>query len=335
MHSDETVHPLASHEVPHIAPPLPGNVRAILRVTNEFFLRTLDSMASLAGDDLIKALVYTALWTANVKHITHSTTANLQFAAFDKVPSDDMRQPVSVMALSNALRIPYETVRRYVQTLLNEGSCVRVERKGLIVPAAVIARQDHLGTMRANNASLLRFLADLRRVGFDFKPYRHRLPQTVPLPADGEPMLNARAVARIVGELVMHGIDLLGRLHESDFLYAVIFTAIWTSNVRHITATKDNLKYGALTQLPPDEMRRPVTVHAIAGSLRIPYETVRRYANRMVRDGSAMRIGNKGLIVPRERLAVEAGFEGTRNAYIQTERTVAALHRAGFDFSSY
>src|SRR3569833_2444054 len=99
-------------EVAHTAPPLPGNVRAILRVGNEFFLRTLDSMASLADDDLVKALVYTAMWTANVKHITHSVAANQQFSAFTSLPPDEMREPVSVMALSNALRIPYESVRR-------------------------------------------------------------------------------------------------------------------------------------------------------------------------------------------------------------------------------
>jgi hypothetical protein len=334
MPSDETIRPLANHEVMHVAPPQPGNVRAILRVTNEFFMRTLDSMASLAGDDLIRALVQTAMWTSNVKHITHSP-ASLQYAGFDSVVPDDMRQPVSVMALSNALRIPYETVRRHVQALLKDGRCVRLDRKGFIVPAAVIGAEDYRAAMRANYPSLLRFLADLKRAGFDFAPYRHRLPQTVSLPAAGEPMLNGRAVARIVGEVVMHGIDLLGRLHENDFIYAVIFTAIWTNNVEHITATADNVKYGALNDLPPDEERRPVTVHAISRSLRIPYETVRRYANKMVKNGSARRVGNRGLIVPRERLAVDAGFEGARLTYIQTERTVTALHRAGFDFSGY
>ena len=322
-------------EVAHTAPPLPGNVRAILRVGNEFFLRTLDSMASLADDDLVKALVYTAMWTANVKHITHSVAANQQFSAFDSLPPDEMREPVSVMALSNALRIPYETVRRYVHTMLNEGRCVRLNRKGFIVPAAVIGSEAHRKAMRANFPSLLRFLTELKRAGFDYAPYRHRLPHTVPLPAPGEPMTNSRAVTRVLGEMVMHGVDLLGRLHESDFLYALIFTAIWTTNVHHITASNDNLKYGGLTELPPDETRRPVTVHALATSLRIPYETVRRYANKMVANGSAVRVGNKGLIVPRERLAVEEGFEGTRNAYIYIERTVGALHRAGFDFSAY
>ncbi|HEY2419088.1 MAG TPA: hypothetical protein VGH84_14285 [Steroidobacteraceae bacterium] len=335
MTIQETLHGSGVHEVAHTAPPLPGNVRAILRVGNEFFLRTVDSVASLVDDDLVKALVYTAMWTANVRHITHSVAANQQFAAFDSVPPDEMRQPVSVMAISNALRIPYETVRRYVHTLLNEGRCVRVDRKGFIVPAAVIGSVAHRNTMRASYPSLLRFVTELRRAGFDFGPYRHRLPQTVPLPPTGEPMSNSRAVTRVLGEMMMHGIDLLGRLHENDFLYAVIFTTIWTTNVHHITATNDNMKYGALMELPPDEARRPVTVHAIASSLRIPYETVRRYANKMVKNGSAVRVGNKGLIVPRERLAVESGYEGTRDAFIQIERTVAGLYRAGFDFSAY
>jgi hypothetical protein len=335
MTTHETLHAPAARDAVHIAPPLPGNVRAILRVGNEFFLRTLDSMALLAGDDLIKALVYTAMWTANVRHITHSVATNQQFSGFDMIPPDEMRRPVSVMALSNALRIPYETVRRYVHTMLNEGRCTRIDRKGFIVPAAAIGGEAHRKAMRSSYPSLIRFVSELKRAGFDFALYRDRLPQTVPLPPLGEPMANSRAVTRVLGEMVMQGIDLIGRMHENDFLYAVIFTTIWTTNVRHITATTDNVKYGALNELPPDEARRPVTVHAIATSLRIPYETVRRYANKMVKNGSAIRVGNKGLIVPHARLAVEQGFEATRAGYMQVERTVAGLHRAGFDFSAY
>jgi len=335
MTNQEVFHGTGVQEAVYSVPALPGNARAILRVGNEFFLRTLDSMGSLVDDDLIKALVYTAMWTANVKHITHSVTANQQFSGFDNVAPDEMRQPVSVMAISNALRMPYETVRRYVHTLLNEGRVARVDRKGFIVPAAVIGSAAHRNAMRANYPSLMRFLTELKRAGFDFGLYRQRLPHTVPLPAQGEPMANSRAVTRVLGEMVMNAIDLLGRLHENDFLYAVIFTTIWTTNVHHITATTDNVKYGALLELPPDEARRPVTVHAVASSLRIPYETVRRYANKMVKNGSAVRVGNKGLIVPRERLAVPSGIDATRDGYNQVERTVAALHRAGFDFGSY
>ncbi len=182
MTAHETMHGTGIHEVAHSAPSVPRNARAILRVGNEFFLRTLDSMASLVDDDLIKALVYTAMWTSNVKHITDSPTANHQFSNFNAIVPDEMRRPVSVMAISNALRIPYETVRRYVHTLLNEGRCVRVDRKGFIVPAAVLGSVAHRNTMRANYPSLLRFLSELKRAGFDFEPYRHRLPHTVPLP---------------------------------------------------------------------------------------------------------------------------------------------------------
>jgi DNA-binding transcriptional regulator YhcF (GntR family) len=335
MASELNPQPAGRVEAPaHVAPPVPANVRAILRVGNEFFLRSIDSMAGLAGDDLIKALIYGAMWTANVKHITNSP-ANAQYSAIDEIPPDDLRMPVSVMALSNTLRIPYETVRRYVHTLMNEGACLRVGRKGFIVPAAVHARQAQREAIRENYPSLLRLLAELKRAGFDFAPYRRRLPQTKALPANGEMPSNARAILRVAMELVMHGIDVLGSMHNDDFLLALIFTAIWTSNVHHITSTADNLRYGALNDLPPDELRRPVTVHAVANSLRIPYETVRRYANRMVKDGSAVRIGGRGLIVPRERLAVDAGFDSVRNAYIHIDRTIAGLHRAGFDFSGY
>ncbi|MEJ1967678.1 MAG: hypothetical protein WDN03_03425 [Rhizomicrobium sp.] len=320
----------------HSGQPVPANVRAVLRVGNEFFLRCIDSMAAVAGNDLIKALVFTAIWTANVKHITNSA-ANRRYAGMDEIPPDALRKPVSVLAISNSLCIPYETVRRYVQTLLREGTCIRVGGKGVLVPAEVVARGSHHDAIREGVPSLLRFLTDLKRVGFDFAPYRHRLPTTVPMPMpqDGTPPPNMRAVLRVVMEMMMRGIDELGILHKGDFLYAIIFTAIWTANVRHITASSENLKYGGLTELPPDEARRPITVNAVASSLRMPYETVRRYAGKMVQDGSAVRIGVKGLIVPRERLAIEDGYESVRSVYANIERSMLALYRAGFDFSGY
>ena len=58
------------------------------------------------GGDLMKRLVYTAIWTANVKHITNSAPA-----AMRAVLPDSQRQPVGVLAISRSLRLPYETIR--------------------------------------------------------------------------------------------------------------------------------------------------------------------------------------------------------------------------------
>ncbi len=312
----------------------PPNVRAIMRVGADFFLRSIDSMARVMNDDLILSLVYSAMWTANVKHITNSA-ANIEYGALEHLPPDAMRAPVSAMALANSLRMPYETVRRYVHALLKAGMCVRIGHKGYIVPNDVLARPSQHKAILEGLPSLQRFLGDLKRAEFNFEPYRRVLPNTVPIPPDGATPANIRSLLRAGTELILRGIDMLGRLRGDDFLAGLLFTAIWTANVQHITASPENLKFGGLHELPPDELRRPVTVHALAASLRIPYETLRRTANRLVQDGVAVRIGNKGLIVPRHQLVDLDSYDTVRRSYANIVRAVADLHRAGFDFRDY
>ena len=312
----------------------PPNARAVVRVANDFLLRGLDAMARQAGDDLILALVFNAMATANLRRITQSA-ANLEYGGIDQVPPDALRTPASILAIANSLRIPYETVRRTVHILLGRGLCRRVSHRGYIVPAEIDNRPEERRALALGHASLLRLLADLKRAGFDFEPYRAILPQTVPTPPDGGLPPNVRACARFAAEIVMRGIDTLGHIHGDDFLAALVFTAIWTANVQHITASPDNLTFGGLRNLPPDEARRPVPVSAIAAALRIPYETVRRCVARLTREGKAVRVARKGVIIPRDKLATAVGFDTVRSSNINIARLVSQLHRAGFDFSGY
>jgi DNA-binding transcriptional regulator YhcF (GntR family) len=314
--------------------PAPANARAILRVGNEFFVRSIDAVVAAQDNDLIAALIFTALWIANVRHITYSP-ANLRFGGMDELPPDAMRRPVSVQALANTLQIPYETVRRYVQAMIKSGNCIRVGKRGLIIPAAVHNQPHRRRAFHDGLQSLLRFLGDLKRVGFDFAPYRRRLTNTVPLAASGEMPANGRALLRVSMELVMRGVDTMGRLHGGDFLSGMIYTTIWTANIRHITCSGDNLKYGGMNQLPPDELRRPVTVNAVAGALRLPYETTRRYVSALVRDGSAVRIDGEGVIIPKAQFVRPEYYEAARHSYGNIVQMMSDLHRAGFDFHSY
>jgi DNA-binding transcriptional regulator YhcF (GntR family) len=123
--------------------------------------RLLDGMR-LLGDhwngDVLRALVFTALWTANVKHVTNTAPA-----ASQTVLPDELRKPVSVLAISDSLRLPYETVRRHVAALEKEGICHRVGRQGWIVPGAT-HRKFASRAVRTHDL-LVSLLADLRRAG--------------------------------------------------------------------------------------------------------------------------------------------------------------------------
>jgi hypothetical protein len=305
---------------------LPPNVRAVIRVATESFQRSIAGLAASDGNDLIRVLVFNAIWLGNVQNAAGTAEAE-QAGLLDALP-DERRIPVSVLGIANSLRMPYETVRRYSHTLLNAGSCVRLPSRGLIVPQAVHNRPARVELVESSHGQIVHLLDGLKRAGFDFEPYRR------PVAKPEDATANIRAIFRHWVEAVMRGLDNNSRILD-DMLSSLVYNAIWGANVAHITASADNLRYGALEELPPDELRVPVTVNTVSSIMSIPYETTRRYANRLVRDGYAVRKGGRGLIIPREKLNQAPALEAIRLNYAVLLRLIGEVHRAGFDFSGY
>lgn len=121
-------------------------------------LAALKVLRGFFDGDLMTGLVFTAIRAANVKHITNTTPG----ANRDILPDSD-RRPVSVMAISNSMKLPYETVRRHTAKLMKQGICVRVGRNGLVVPAAAYRKM----TLEAGTVVQLvfDFMDDLRASG--------------------------------------------------------------------------------------------------------------------------------------------------------------------------
>ena len=116
------------------------------------------AMRDFWGGDLMKGLVFTAIWTANVKHV-----ANTSLATSSTVLADSQRQPVSVGVVSRSLRLPYETIRRHADALMREGLCVRAGRQGLIVLAST-HEQTEAGAI-VGYRLVVEFIGELRRAG--------------------------------------------------------------------------------------------------------------------------------------------------------------------------
>jgi DNA-binding Lrp family transcriptional regulator len=67
-------------------------------------------------------------------------------------------------------------------------------------------------------------------------------------------------------------------------------------------------RYGALDSPAPDELRRPVSVRAVAASMRLPYETARRNIRRLEHRG-ACKVTAAGVVVPADFLLTPAYLE--------------------------
>jgi DNA-binding Lrp family transcriptional regulator len=111
---------------------------------------------------------------------------------------------------------------------------------------------------------------------------------------------------------------------DGDVIDTLLLGAIIQANVQEINRRADlQVSYADEAGLPPDEVRRPVSMNALASSLDLPFETVRRRVKALARDGWCRFTGD-GVIVPTAVLAdpkyyVDAYrmFERLRDFYFQ------------------
>jgi hypothetical protein len=103
---------------------------------------------------------------------------------------------------------------------------------------------------------------------------------------------------------------------DREPLDALIFTAALDANMSLVDRDASlHGAYGGATASAPDDLRRPVSMNAMAQSLGLPFETVRRRLLRMARAELCV-IGPRGVVIPHRAV--------TSTAY-------AAEQRARFD----
>lgn len=130
-------------------------LRAAARAGNEYFLRSFLEISEATGGRPLHAVVLLAMIDANVAHLdepTSSVTAPAQGA-----PDDSLRRPVSISALAARLGLPYETARRTVLGLHDEGLCERRGRRYL-VPDRTFERLRFQAALQANWYNLRRLV---------------------------------------------------------------------------------------------------------------------------------------------------------------------------------
>ena len=294
--------------------PLPAEIRSIVRADDEYLLRRLDCInLELLRGDFMRATLWNTTWVMNVTHLTYPD-GPMRYAALYDFPPDSQRRPVSVRALSDRLNVPYETVRRNLVALEEQGLCERVRGEGVFIPTSVHQRPQNVEGVRMLGGLIHKFLAELKRLGFDFTQFREPAH-----PLQNDPALVLRAALRVDTDYSLEMADLLRALHKATPVELAIYGAICTPNTRGIAASSADV---------PDEQRRPISGLALSHTLRVPYETLRRVSNVMVREGKLERVKD-GLIVP---LRVQLSYETDdvlRARYERLVRYVRDLRHIG------
>jgi DNA-binding Lrp family transcriptional regulator len=111
-----------------------------------------------------------------------------------------------------------------------------------------------------------------------------------------------------------------------DLLDRTLIVAIGQANVEAIdTDPALQHRYDTLADLPPDELRRPVSISAVAAAAGMPFETVRRRIQGLVAEGlcqmdpAGVRLPSR--IVGRRHVShtLELMYDFTRTLYLQLE----------------
>ena len=140
-------------------------IRAANRLVAEYLLRNVEVVSEAADGDLMGGLIFSAIVQANVRHISSNPKLSKTYGQIHSIPPDDLRSPVSVNALAESLKIPYETTRRHVNKLIKYGFCVKVGSRGVIVPGAVLGTPAMIKAGLQQYSHLMHFIGQLREIG--------------------------------------------------------------------------------------------------------------------------------------------------------------------------
>ncbi|WP_304218760.1 hypothetical protein [Phenylobacterium aquaticum] len=261
--------------------------RQLSRLGSRFLLQVARIVAVSVDRELVTALVAMAVARANLRAVYADPDLALRYAGVSDIPPDSVRRPVSVYAVAKTLRLPYETTRRHVRKLEAVGVCVAVEG-GVIVPAALAEGPELLSALEAGWAAVNALVADAQAVGLSGRADAVVLSEDV-----------VRYAQRLSLSFFLDGLDLMGRVLDMEPLSVLIMRYVGFANIEHLVADPVlGPRYAGVEEVPPDDLRRPVSVYAVGKALLIPYETVRRHATKLVKLDLMERRPDGGLVAP-------------------------------------
>ena len=301
-------------EAPH------NSMRVAARLANGFAL----DMVKLGGfgRDVIDGLLLAAISQANVAQITRSPELQRTYATLDTPPPDELRRPVSISAIANSLRIPFETARRRIAALTELG-VIQTTTRGLIIPSAPLNSPFYRMVAEANYALVRTLYFRLRAIGLLEDLPR---PNGPPFDLDHAPV---RLVIRLSSDYLLRLAEPLSR-HVGDLVSGLIMMDVIHANTEHLPDTEGGEPGGDWTPdgFVADHLRRPVRVTTLSARLGIPQETVRRHLNRLIKQDRCERAG-EGYLAPSRVLA--------RQPFIQfmmdNQSHLARLYSGLADFS--
>lgn len=306
------------------APTFPPDVRRhVVRLAGDFFLNGAQIITTAIDTDLVTGMIFLAIVRANVRHMLEGPELAQAYFEPGEAPPETFRRPVSVYAIARELRLPYETARRHIRKLLAKGLCERGGDGGVVFPPEVNDRPEVRQAVATNFHATVRYAQTLADVGL--------VATCGPAPgAQARAAYMPREVVRLSSDYFLNTVEMLTTNLNLELVEGLMFLAITRANTLHVTLDPAlAATFSGVDEIPPDALRRSVSVYALARDLRLPYETARRHGGKLLDMGFCERAADRGLVVPTHVHAREDFKAGVEDYGRITQAFVNSLASAG------
>ena len=144
----------------------PAHLRIISRLSMDYVVSIYSAILRGSDHDPLDALLLSTVAVANVAHLNADPELSRTYARMDQPEPVAIKRPISRNAVALSLGLSYETARRRIQKLIEEGALIEVT--GGLIGANETTRPDMVKMMAEQNATLLRRLVrSLRDAGVD------------------------------------------------------------------------------------------------------------------------------------------------------------------------
>lgn len=295
-----------------------GALRVAARLSNAF---TLDLVKLGAhGRDVIDPLIRTAILHANLSQLIRDPDLMRRYATLDADVPDELRRPASINAIAASLRIPFETARRRIGGLAEQGVCL-ITPAGVIVPKAATDTPFYRFACQVQFEKLHVLYDRLRAAGcLDAPPPVASAPY-----AGGDPPY--RLAGRLVGQFVLRFTEPLAE-HIADRVTQVALLELICANTEALADDDGGGEGVGPSGFVPDERRTPITVAVLADRLGVAHETMRRHVAELS-DLGLCRKADGGYVVPAEALARPAFVRFLFDNHRHLSRMFAGLGEFG------
>jgi DNA-binding Lrp family transcriptional regulator len=144
-------------------------------------------------------------------------------------------------------------------------------------------------------------------------------------PAEAEDQLSWRATRLAL----IFMLDIVGTVRGAGHpIDPMILSVVSAANVSEIGKdARLEQSYSTLASAPPDALRRPITINAIASSAGMPFETVRRRVHRLAEAG-LLEVTTRGVLQSQRAVTTEAFLREVNARYTRLRRFYFELKAA-------